>query len=293
MDTLQRVTAPLFRIPFEHRCYETSPEDAERDYGIGPELLRQLRALGLPSIGEGALELFDGLDLSSVSLHLGLPSVRRFVLSLWPRTLRQMRAGPVAYTVTVDATCPTPQHPGKCRYLVATGEEEGKLVISDTPRVNVASFDIDVEETPRPVPNVLRSLVDDFSDVQFYLLPLALQSETEFMARERIATCELFSIAVMEEAQNRGFEARLSFGVVIAAPYSQSHSWVEILVDGEWIKIDPLMARALQSTGACTADDWPHTLSPAGLYHRLGDVGPIACHDGMACDLSLRAKVRT
>lgn len=291
-EDLDRIIAPLLRIPFEYRCYRVTPAAARKQYGIGPELCQWLTEIGVPHLGQGPEALFDDVDLASVSLYLGLPSIRRFVLALWPRSLRQLARGATSYTITVEADCPTPNHAGPCGYLALAGDGGWNTVVSEARRACVTRLEVAMVERPYPVPPALRPLLTDFADIAFYPLPLALQADQEFLVKARIANCGLFSKALVDEALRRGYQARAAFGVVIAAPFSQPHWWAEIFVDGRWTKLDPLMARALQSFGICTPDDWPATMSPAGLYHRIGDAGPLASHEGMACDLSLRTTVR-
>ncbi|WP_319686696.1 transglutaminase domain-containing protein [Streptomyces sp. ME19-01-6] len=282
----------LLRIPYAYRRFSVTAENARRTYGIDRELCRELAARGLPHLGEDPDALFDENDLATASLHLGLKSVRRFTMGFWLDSLARLRHGATRYEVTVSATCPTPAHRGPCRYEVLAADGGRRTVTAERrTAAQVGRLAAEAAEAPYPVPSPLRGLVADFSDVDFCPLPFTLADDVDFLRTARIGTCPLLAAALVEAAWGRGFEARTSYGLVVAAPYSQAHTWAEIRVAGRWVKVDPLMPRILRRTGLCDEEGWPPTLSPAGLYHRLGASGPLVSHAWAECGVSLATAV--
>lgn len=282
-----RIVAPLARIPATYRRYNVTVADAGPIHGVDAQLCQRLIELGLPHVGEGPDALFDENDLGSVALHLRLRSVRRFTMGFWLESLERLRQGPTRYRVTVRASCPTPWHGGLCHFEVLAGENEYRAIRTDRRRVQVAETTVDVVERPYTVPHRLHGLIEDFSDLDFYLLPFPLADDEEFLMKERIGTCPLVARTLAKEARRCGFEARTAYGLIVSAPYSQAHCWAEIAVDGRWVAVDPLMPRALRSFGLSDETRWPATLSPAGLYHRLDASGPLVTHLGAECPMSL------
>src|SRR5699024_6578453 len=93
------------------------------------------------------------------------------------------------------------------------------------------------------------------------------------------------------EAARRGLEARFSFGVIVARPYSAPHCWAEVRVDGRWWPVDPLLVRLLQGWGGIDPAAWDENDSPAPLFRRLADDNTIVVsHRGVWASTSLNAE---
>lgn len=292
-DELTRIAAPLLRIPYEYRRYHVTAAQAQALHGIEPSVCERLARLGLPHVGQGPDALFDDNDLATVSLYLRLHSVRRSTMRLWLKTLSRLGSRATTYSVDIQVSCPTPWHDGDCAYRVLVGEEEHREVVVGERRGSVATLRVDVAEPPFPVPPPLRGLLAEFADVDFYLLPFPLRDSQDFLTTVRAGHCSLFARTFVDEARRRGFEARMAYGLIVSAPFSQLHNWAEVAMDGRWVKVDPLTPRFLHAFGVCDETEWPQSLSPAGLFHRISEAGPLVSHTWLACPVSLPTRVPT
>lgn len=290
-DRLPRIVALLLRVPHEYRQYHLGPAEIRRLHGLDADVLRCLTELGLPHVGDGADALFAESDVASVAMHLGLPTVRRLVMRPWLKSLHRLQRQPTVYSVDIRVDCPAPRHGGHCTYRMIGADGTRRDVDTAQRRDRLATVRVEAAEPPYPVPAPLLGLLGDFADVDFYVLPYPLRHSERFLIEERAGSCELFVRVLVQEARRRGFVARPAYGIVAAVPFSQVHCWTEILVDGCWVKVDPQMPQAMWSLGLCTEDDWPQTLSPAGMYHRLAADGPLVSHTGLDCRVSLPTAV--
>ncbi|MFD8009821.1 transglutaminase domain-containing protein [Streptomyces sp. NPDC059762] len=293
--TPARVLAPLLRIPASRRHFRLPLPALEKEYGMGAPLVVELTALGLPRRETPDGPLFDENDVASVSLHLRLPSARRAVMAFWLRTLRRLTApgDPPVHRVDVTVGCPDPGHDGVCRYEADLGDggAGGVFETGPGPQRVLVSLTLGGAERPRELPSVLRKLCEEFRDVDYYLLPGDAAAEPDLLRRTGMADCVLISRALVDAARARGIEARLSGGLLVAVPFSSTHTWAECRVDGVWLPVDPLLPKALASWGVPGAELWSPTLSPVGLFHRLGGapLRPVT-HGGTPCGASLRTR---
>ncbi|MFV2104398.1 transglutaminase domain-containing protein [Micromonospora sp. LOL_024] len=290
-DRLEAIVAPILRIPPEYRRYHVSAAEVGVTHGVNADLLARLVDLGVPHVGAGDDALFDENDVAAVALRLGLPSVHGFTMRFWLKSLRRLQRTSTVYRVGVQADCPAPRHGGTCAYRVLDTDGSKRDFVTGNRRERVGSLRLSAHERPYELPQVLLGLVGEFADVDLYPLPTAMRHDAAFLTEFRAGPCTLFTDVLVAEARRRGLAARTAYGIIVAAPYSQPHSWAEILVEDRWLKVDPQVPRSLQSFGLCTEDDWPQTLSPAGLYHRLAAEPPLVSHSGLACQVSLPTTV--
>ncbi|MFJ9517199.1 transglutaminase domain-containing protein [Kitasatospora sp. NPDC101801] len=290
-----RIIAPLLRIPDSHRVFRLPLAALEKGYGMTPPIVDELIAAGLRYRPTADGPLFDEDDVASVSLYLRLPSARRGVMTFWLRALRRFASAdaPPAHRVEVTVGCPDPGHPGPCRYTVDLGGERPGDTFEAAPGAPAVLTALTTRAVgrPRELPPVLRELADSFADVDYYLLPGGSAAEPGLMQRTGIGDCILMAHAIVAEARTRGIEARLAGGLIVAVPFSSTHTWAECRVDGEWLPVDPLLPKALAAWGVPGAEQWPTTLAPVGLFHRLGGapLRPVT-HLGTDCGSSLRTR---
>ncbi|MFG3049554.1 transglutaminase domain-containing protein [Kitasatospora sp. NPDC048239] len=289
-----RIIAPLLRIPHSQRVFRLPPSALKRSYGMTGEIVDQLVGLGLPHLATPEGPLFDEDDIASVSLYLRLPSARRGVMTYWVRALRRLgtAGAPPVHRVDVAAGCPDPGHEGACRYTLALGDGPPRAQDARRDATGpLASLAVRAAGRPRELPAAVREVLRVFQDIDYYLLPGTAAAEPGLMQRTGIGDCILMARALVDEALGRGMDARVASGLIVAVPFSSAHTWAEFQVAGEWLPVDPLLPKALSAWGVPGAADWPPTLSPVGLFHRLGgQPRQLVTHGGEPCGFSLRTR---
>lgn len=284
---------PLSRIPDQYRKFDMDGAMAQKDLGLGPRIQQMLLDAGISSVGTGDDLLFDNGDLHSVSLYIGLRSARRDVMHFWLRSLRRARSNPTAYRISVQTSCPVPRHDGECGYTVnPVIRPDGFLTTSERRAAEIARVHIPTGAPPRILEPDLAALIAPFRDVDFYFLPTFLVLDSTFVRENRIGECGSVARAVVEDASEHGYAARLAHGFIVSAPFSSPHTWAEVEVAGDWVPLDPLLPKALAAWGIARPGDWPVELSPLGLYHRITDEpARWACHDDIPVGVWLPTEV--
>ncbi|MGW2600571.1 transglutaminase domain-containing protein [Streptomyces klenkii] len=279
----------LLLVPDEHRRFALDEQGARRLHRIGPELLDELTAAGLPHAGHGPGRLFDGYDLGNTALHLGLASVQRRAIRSWAAALRTASApDPRPLLVDVKASCPVPGHAGPCPYGVLLPGGRRRVVAGPPSDARLHRLTVRPRQQwpafPPPVLELLRAL----EPVGFFLLPEAVRWDPEFLWRTRMADCGGASAWLVAEGERRGLGVRFAFGLLVARPYSTPHCWAEFLVDGHWVPADPLLLRAMAARGGLDAAAHPPTASPGAVFHRLTDrFTKVVSHAGVWAPASL------
>ncbi|MFJ6610141.1 transglutaminase domain-containing protein [Streptomyces sp. NPDC091289] len=290
----ERIIASLLRIPNSHRVFSLPIEALEKTHGITIEIARELIDAGIPFHAAADGPLLDENDVASASLYLRLPSARRSMMTFWLRALHRLRTAhaPSAHRVEVTAACPDPGHDGPCAYGVALDDGPRSVCRADRPEsVRLGTLRTPPGGRPRELPTVVRDLLRDFHHVDYYRLPRETTRDSGFLRRTGMADCTLMARALVDEGLRHGLNARFAAGLIIAVPFSTAHTWAEFEVDGAWLPADPLLPRALSAWGVPKAGDWPVTLAPNGLFHRLaGAPRDMVTHAGRACGVSLRTR---
>jgi hypothetical protein len=65
-----------------------------------------------------------------------------------------------------------------------------------------------------------------------------------------------------------GWSVRIAHGFMVGLPLSNRHSWAEILVEGTWVPVDPVILNAMQRFAGLDEHAWPHARS----------IGPMLVH---------------
>src|SRR6185436_2486043 len=129
------------------------------------------------------------------------------------------------------------------RALVPPGDARPAVLGPD--RV-AASFEVCRRSAPAAVDPALEDLWRDAAGLDFCWIPEPLRGDAGFMARSGLADCASAAPILVEECARRGREARTAFGLLLAAPISTPHHWVEVRDgDGRWIPFDPILIALL------------------------------------------------
>lgn len=278
---IDALLADVAQIPDEHRTYRCGTWEARSQHGVGPELLERLVRAGLSSRdGDDGERRYDGLDLDNIALHLGLSSVRRIAIRSWGRTWNRVRSGPGHHVLRYVPSCPDPGHQGPCVYRLALPGGERREVtlgpLDEPPAVTLES------ERPRPdarLPDDLAELCHEIARLRFYLLAESIRWDADFMRTTGIADCGGSSTLMLAGAKRLGYQARRSFGLIVAEPFSTPHHWAEIRLDGAWVPLDPMTLKVLARWAPSVPDDTPVTQPLTGLVTRIsGEWVPPATH---------------
>lgn len=286
-ETLERIR----QIPHEHRDFSVSAATAHRDYRIPPRLLGELVDRGLPCRQSGDSLTFDHIDLLNLSMDLGLSSVWMVAMRWWPRALARTEARPVRCLVRYACRCPVPEHRGACTFEVLVPEQG--WIAEDLPdgRRNAVLRISTVFELPArwpPLPVDLAAVANEISQLRFTRLPRTLRWDTEFISRTGMADCAGATQLLLAGARRLGYPARFSFGLILAPPFSSTHCWAEVNVDGCWVPVDPLTMSALQRWRLIDAATAQAHCSPRGILGRLaGTAELLARHNGDRAEVSL------
>jgi hypothetical protein len=271
---LTGVVARISRIPEKYRDFTESTERALRFYRITAPLLDELLAIGLPHRSGASGRLFDRNDLKTVSLRLRLRSPRRVALASMARALVAGGAAPrLDRTVTVQAHCPRPGHPGACTFAFAPALGPD-VELRPTGRMR---YEVDVQlpggERHLRFSAAEQRLVAEVSEFEFHHLPSALNLDLGFLAESGLADCTLATHFLVTRGRRLGVEIRGATGLFLCQPFANRHFWVELRRGGRWVPADPFFITALVRWGVLDAGSWPVTRSPAGTYWRL-EIGP-------------------
>ncbi|KPA92109.1 transglutaminase-like enzyme, putative cysteine protease [Pseudomonas asplenii] len=271
----RRVLVELAKVKDGHRRFCVDEQGAAL-YGIAPQLLAELKALGLASCQGKDGECFDPDDLYNLSLYLRLPSLHKLAMRSWSSAFRDSeRDRCIELSYALDAV---PEH--AITILLPSGE----LRVCDTPdQMQVHQEQLILPGHQRLLPSPFIELIEHTcADMRFFMLHDALRWDLAFMVEHRVAECGGFSKLLVQQALMRGMPARQVFGLLLSAPYATGHYWAELLVEDQWVAVDPLMIRLLCSQAGLDETRWPLHRSPATALLRLSCVDAYD-QDGAPC----------
>uniref|UniRef100_A0AAU3GRH1 Transglutaminase-like domain-containing protein n=1 Tax=Streptomyces sp. NBC_01401 TaxID=2903854 RepID=A0AAU3GRH1_9ACTN len=259
-ETLRGIVERVRLVPDRHRVFDQDTPAAMRIFRIGTPALSDLLDLGFPHRSSGGERYFDELDLANASLALRLPSPRYLAMRRWPAVFRAAADdSAVRYEVEVAAECDAPEPGHRCDFRLPAEV----LALGAEPAAGARRFTLirEVGATGRTgeVPEELRRLFAEVSRFRFHILPLALYGDLGFIETTSLANCELASRYLVRRADEDGWEARRSFGLLFSSPYSLHHFWPEIRLDGVWTAFDPYMIISLERWGVLAPAEVPAT----------------------------------
>lgn len=282
-EQVGELLATLRLIPDGARAFTVSTQDARRYYSLTTGLLDFVVELGLPHAGAGEDAHFDLVDVMNLALHLGFSPAARAARRFWAAGLNRPPGGePARYEVEYRAACPIPGHPPPCRY---------RVILSDDRAVDRQSFPEDdeplavaraalVDDWPE-LPPAARDLLDEVGDLQFVRLPPALRRDIGFIRRTGLSDCAGTATLLRAEGLRRGLRVRSSYGFIIVPPFSTTHHWAEIWIDGRWIPVDPVLIRAMIGWGVLDGAAWHPYRSPGAIFSRVCESGSdLVTHEG-------------
>jgi len=257
------------RVPSGHRTFTSDRTRARRVHALTGDLLTELLDAGLPhAIIDGAVRL-DDFDLANASLYLGLSSPRTMAMRGWASAFNV--AVGTRRRVTVKPVCRESGHAGPCRMRLGPAIGKALHHTGDVDSVRGISIDHVIRTGSVHVPPAAQRLSDLVADVEFFQLPWAMYRDVAFLRANRLGDCSLTAEYLTRAAPGLGLRARKAFGFLIAVPYSVNHVWTEVLVDGTWHAIDPLLIRLLVAAGVLDEEQWGAERTLGGAALRLHD----------------------
>jgi len=264
LDAVDRWIAALRAVPPDARVYDVTPRRAELEFGITSAIAKLLSDRGLPRSSFEGEARFSWADLHYIALRLG--SAR-----LYLRTVRSW-----AHSVANAARCGSQMIGLRYRTHATPGAivdvllPEGRCVktVIGADQI-VARLNVLMANCESAFPPSVERVLHQAAALDFYMLPRTLSGDLEFARRTGLASCSTASRIVVSECQQRGIEARMAYGLVLAAPLGTPHEWAEIRMGDTWASADPLLLSILGRFGGLDASRWPCTHSPNAVLLRL------------------------
>ena len=121
------------------------------------------------------------------------------------------------------------------------------------------------------LPPDVAELLLQYADVEHYFLPQQLEDELRLIEEERVADCLSASYAIHRAATARGIRSRRGWGLLVSAPFSIEHAWIEFEIGDQWVPVDLLLAGALIRWGLTDEPLLELAVKMGALFCRLGD----------------------
>jgi hypothetical protein len=264
LDAIDRWIAALGAIPPAARVYDVTPRRAEFEFGITPAIANLLSERGLPRSSFEGEARFSWPDLHYIALRLG--SAR-----LYLKTMRSW-----AHSVANAAQCGSQMIELRYRTYASPGATvdvllpEGRRVktLIGTDQI-VAKITVRMANCERAFPPSVQRVLHQAAAFDFYILPPTLAGDLDFARRTGLSGCLTASRLVVSECQERGIEARMAYGLLLAPPLGTPHEWAEIRLGDMWAPADPLLLSILGRFAGLDPSRWPCTHSPNAVLLRL------------------------
>jgi hypothetical protein len=155
-----------------------------------------------------------------------------------------------------------------------------------------ASLNVPMANCESAFPPSVQRVLHQAAAFDLYILPPTLAGDLDFARRTGLCGCLTASRFVVSECQQRGIEARMAYGLVLASPLGTPHGWAEIRLGDIWAPADPLLLTILGRFGGLDASRWPCTHSPKAVLLRLADYEtPIVAGPGGRVETSFLVSV--
>jgi hypothetical protein len=264
LDAVDRWIAALGAIPAAARVYDVTPRRAEVEFGITPAIANLLSDRGLPqSSFEGEVR-FSWSDLHYVALRLGSARLYLRTMRSWARSLANAAQ---CGSHMVGVRYRTYADPGETVEVLLPDERRAPTVVP--PDQIVARLDVRMATCERAFPPSVQSVLKQAAAIDFYILPPTLAGDLDFVRRTGLAGCMTASRLVVSECQERGIEAQMAHGLLVAPPLGTVHAWAEIQVGDTSVSADPLLLTILGRFAGLDPSCWPCTRSPSAVLLRL------------------------
>ncbi|MFL5829641.1 MAG: transglutaminase domain-containing protein [Solirubrobacteraceae bacterium] len=264
LDAVDRWIAALGAVPPAARVYDVAPRRAELEFGITSAIANLLADRGLPRSSFEGEARFAWSDLHYIALRLGSARVYLRTMRSWANSVtKAAQSG----SHMIELRYRTYASPGATVDVLLPEGRRVKTVIG--PDQIVARLNVHMANCESAFPPSVQRVLHQAAAFDFYMLPPTLAGDVDFARRTGLAACFTASRFVVSECQQRGIEARMAYGLLLAPPLGTPHEWAEIRLGGIWAPADPLLLSILGRFAGLDASRWPPTHSPNAVLLRL------------------------
>lgn len=275
--------AKLRQIPNDSREFAVDLRRAKLEFGIGTARAEELMARELPHEVIDGEPHFATTDLHFIGLRLGCAVNYLSTLRTWVASLTASQAA-IRPSLEVNYLSYASEGTAVEVLAPALGWMRGQV---GSDRI-VGRFEA-APKTQWPTANpALKEILLDISSLDFCWVPKSLVRDVQFTRETRLSDCAAASFLLADKCAHIGVLARTAFGLLLAVPFSITHSWVEVSVGDDWLPLDPLLLGLLARHSNLDPELWPPTRSPGGVLLRLADQEtPIVMANGERLGLSI------
>lgn len=247
LDLLKRYARA---VPADDRTFDVPEISALTYFGLDSATLDELCQAGLPSVRLPEGRFFSFADLHFLALRSGRPTAYGRGITSWANSLRELSGGGKS---VVDVTL-VPQEVATNAVVVLPDRSITRALEERVPAAVITAEQIDPDAS---IPVEIRELAIAISGYDFYLIPDRSQNRSGIARSIRAGDCESVATLMREELEALGYRVRTRFGLLLSVPYSTEHVWIEALVDGNWLALDPLMLSLMKRFGGLDEVSWP------------------------------------
>jgi hypothetical protein len=266
LDSVDRWIAALRAIPPAARVYDVTPRRAELEFGITSAIANLLVDRGLPRSSFEGEARFSWGDLHYIALRLGSARIYLKTMRSWAHSVAEAA---LSGSRMIWLRYRTYARQGAVVDVLLPEGRRVKAVIG--PDQIAATLNLRMASRQSAFPPSVQRVLHQAAALDLYLLPRTLSGDLDFARRTGLADCVTASRIVASECQQRGIEARMAYGLLLAPPLGTLHEWAEIRLGDIWAPSDPLLLSVLGRFAALDASRWSCTHSPNGVLLRLAD----------------------
>jgi hypothetical protein len=262
--TVASLLARLRGVPRRESDYSVDEFVAREQYGCDEATLSALRGEGLAS-DDG--RHFADWDLHFLGLRLGIAERYLWAAGSWRRSLERFTSKPatrvqIAYLPQLGKTQPQSQG-----HIMLSDERVRQVKLHE----NQVAGELEVTMCAHwpEMPADIATMLEDIATIEFCLLPQRLRGNCALARRLNLADCSTAARMIVEECRQSGHEARVAHGLMVALPFSSTHTWAEVRVESIWTAVDPLMIIVLRRFAGLDPDSWPACRPLGALLARL------------------------
>jgi hypothetical protein len=266
LDAVDRWITALGAVPAAARVYDVTPRRAELEFGITSAIANLLSDRGLPRSSFDGEARFAWSDLHYIALRLGSARLYLRTMRSWAHSVANAAQ---CGSQTIGLRYRTYASPGATVDVLLPEGRRVKAVIG--PDQIVARLNLHMANCESVFPPSVQRVLHQAAAFDFYILPPTLAGDLDFARRTGLCGCLTASRFVVSECWQRGIEARMAYGLVLAPPLGTPHQWAEIRLGDIWAPADPLLLSILRRFAGLDASRWPCTHSPSAVLLRLAD----------------------
>jgi hypothetical protein len=266
LDSVDRWIAAVRAIPPAARAYDVTPRRAELEFGITSAIANFLVDRGLPRYSFEGEARFCWGDLHYIALRLGSARIYLRTIRSWANSVAEVA---LSGSRMIWLRYRTYASPGAVVGVLLPEGRRVKAVIG--PDRIAATLSVRMASWDGAFPPSVQRVLHQAAALDFYILPDPLIGDIDFARRTGLADCATASRIVVSECQQRGIEARMAYGLILAPPLGTPHEWAEIRMGDAWNPADPLLLSVLGRFAALDPSRWSCTHSPSAILLRLAD----------------------